>query len=129
MRDCPGRKLRPDETSVPRRGRYDSTLLAVKKMKLFARLEANRLARGNADLGAGTRVASDAGLARTNVEDAKTTQLDPLTLSERALQRLKDGIHSCLRFVALQASALNHLVNDVLFYQDVPPSGAVSVSA
>jgi hypothetical protein len=102
--------------------------LNVEQMKLFAGFEADRFAGSDADLGAGAGVASDAGFARADVKDAKAAQLDALTFGEGALEGLEYGIDRGLGFVALQAGALNHLVNNVLFYQGFPPSGEVSRS-
>lgn len=96
-------------------------------MELFPGLETNCFTRGDADFGACPRVTADACLARTNIEDPEAPQLDPLTFSERTLERLEDGVDSSLSLVALQTGAFNHLVNDVLFYQGFPPSGEVSV--
>jgi hypothetical protein len=97
-------------------------------VKLFAGLEANGFAGSDADFGAGAGVSSDPCLAGTDIEDAKSAQFDTLAFGERALESLKYGIDSSLGLIALQAGALNHLVNDVLFYQGFPPSGEVSVS-
>jgi hypothetical protein len=102
--------------------------LTVEQVKLFTGLEADRLTGGDTDFSAGAGVATNAGLARADVEDAKTTQLYPLTFSESAFERLKDGVDSRFGFISLQAGAFDHLVNDVLFYQGFPPSGEISVS-
>jgi hypothetical protein len=97
-------------------------------VKFLAGLEANGLAGGDADLGSGAGIAADTGLPGTDIEDAKAAQFDALALGERALEGFEYGIDSSLGLIALQAGALNHLVNDVLFYQGFPPSGEVSVS-
>ena len=97
-------------------------------MQLFSRLKSNRLAGSDADFGSGAGIPADASFARTNIEDTEPAQFDPLAFGEGALQALEYRIDSRLGLVALQASAFNHLVNDVLFYQGFPPSGEVSVS-
>jgi hypothetical protein len=97
-------------------------------MELLAGLEAHGFAGSDADFGAGARIAPDARFAGADIEDAKAAQLDALAFGERALEGLEYCIDSRLGFVALQPGAFNHLVNDVLFYQGVPPSGEVSVS-
>jgi len=101
-------------------------LLPIQQMQFFARFEANRLAGCDADLGARPRIAPDAGLARPDVEYAEPAQLDALALGERPLESLEHRVHSRFRLVTLQAGALNHLMNNVLFYQGVPPRGALS---
>lgn len=92
-------------------------------MEFFTGLEADRLAWGDTDFGAGAGIATDPGLPGADVEDAEAAQFDPLPVGERFFERLEDRVHSRLGLVALQSRALNHLVNNVLFYQDFPPSG------
>jgi hypothetical protein len=101
--------------------------LVIEQVKLFAWLEAHRFAGRDADFRAGAGVAPDAGLARADVEDTEAAQFDALTFGESALESLEYGIDSSLGLIPLQAGALNHLVNDVLFYQGFPPSGELSV--
>jgi hypothetical protein len=103
-------------------------LLSVEEVKFFARFEANRLARGDADFSSGPGIAADTGFARADVEDTKAAQLDPLAFGKGTLEGLEYRIDSGLGLIALQAGAFNHLVNNVLFYQGFPPSGEVSVS-
>jgi len=100
----------------------------VEEVEFFAGLEADGFAGSDADFGPGAGVAADAGLAGTDVEDAKAAELDALAFGEGALEALEDGIHSGFGLVALQAGALNHLVNDVLFDQGLLRSGAGSDS-
>jgi hypothetical protein len=97
--------------------------LLIQDVKFFAGFEANRFSGSDADLGAGTGIPPDTGFAGTDVEHAETSQFNPLSLRQRLLEALEDRVHRGFRFVALEARALNHLVNDVLFYQDFLPSG------
>lgn len=123
------RQQQPDRSSVLTilRGKVDfrgpKRLLLIEDVEFFARLEANGFSRSDADLGSGARVASNAGFAGANIENAEAPQLDPLSLGQRPFEGLENGIDGSLGFVALEACALNHLVDDVLFYQAVPPSG------
>ena len=57
-----------------------ATLLQL--LKLFARLETNGFAGRNRHLRAGARIAADARLSRTHVEDPKTAQFDSLALGK-----------------------------------------------
>ena len=59
--------------------------LRIQQVKFLARLEANSLARSDGDFRTGSRVAADSRLARADIEDAKTPQLDPVARSERFL--------------------------------------------
>jgi hypothetical protein len=126
------REVTPDGNSVSGRARYGSTLLwfdlfRVEKMEFLARLEADGFAGCNADFSPSARITADAGFAGTNVKDAESAELDALAFGESALESLEYGVDSRFGFVALQPGALNHLVNDVLFYQGFPPAGEVSV--
>jgi hypothetical protein len=98
-------------------------------MQLFTGLEAHRLARSNAHFRPGPGVPPDPRFPGTNIKDAEPAQLNPLPFRERAFQGLEHRIDCSLSLVPLQAGALNHLVNDVLFYQGFPPSGQVFVSS
>jgi len=69
-------------------------------MQFFAWLEADGFTGSNAYLRAGTRVAAYAGFTRLHIEDSKTTELDPITCSERVLHGFKDRVHSRFCFDA-----------------------------
>jgi hypothetical protein len=86
-------------------------------MQLLARLEAHRLAGSDADLGSGSRIASDAGLSRPHAEHAKPAQFDPLARSQRLLQSLKNRVYGGLCLGARQTRTFDHLMDDVLFDQ------------
>jgi hypothetical protein len=101
--------------------------LVIEQVKLFARLKAHRFAGCDTNFSAGAGVAPNAGLARADIKDSESAQFDALTFGESALQSLEHGVDSSLGLIPLQAGALNHLVNDVLFYQGFPPSGELSV--
>src|SRR3984885_5001028 len=59
--------------------------LRIQQVKFLARLEANSLARSDGDFRTSPWVAADSRLARADIEDAKTPQLDPVARSERFL--------------------------------------------
>ena len=86
-------------------------------MELFAGLEANSFARGDADLSARTGIAANAGLAGPNAEYAEAAKFNPLARCQRLFQALEDCIYRCFCLRARQAGALNHLMNDVLLDQ------------
>jgi len=79
-------------------------------LELFAGLKSHGLARRNADLFAGARVAADAGLAGLDAEDTKFAQFDALAAAERALQRLEDGLHGLFCFRAANVRFRDHRV-------------------
>jgi hypothetical protein len=90
---------------------------ALERVQLLARLEANGLSGGNADLSPGAGVAADAGFARADTENAESAQLNALAGCESLLKTLEDRIHGCFGLGARQAGALNHVMNDVLLNQ------------
>lgn len=94
--------------------------LSVQQMQFLARLEADRLAGSDGDLGPGPGIAADAGLARTYVENAKPPQLDPVSRRERLLEAFKNGVYRCFRLIPRQPRFVDDMVNDVLFYQCAP---------
>ncbi len=89
-------------------------------MQFFAGFEPNRLARRDINHRSGPRIASDTSLAGPHIEDAKASQLNAVTTSQRLLQALKHRVYSCFRLVARQAGAFNDVMNNVLFYQRLP---------
>src|SRR5690349_15118232 len=71
--------------------------LLVDRLQLLARFEAYGLARRNADLSAGARVAPDARLPRPHVEYAEAAQFNALALGQRLLHALKHRLHGRFR--------------------------------
>src|SRR5579859_237563 len=87
--------------------------LLVDRLQLLAGFEAYGLARRNADLSAGARVASDARLPRPDVEHAKAAQFNALTLRQRLLHALKHRFHGRFGFGLGDAGLVDHFVNDI----------------
>lgn len=100
--------------------------MVIEQVQFFSGLEANGFSRSDTDFGASAGIAADAGFPGPHVEDAKAAELDALAFSQSVLQRFEDGIDGSLGLVALEAGTLNHLVNNVLFYQGVLPSDGCS---
>jgi hypothetical protein len=97
-------------------------------VEFLPRLETNGFSGSDADLRAGAGIASDTGLSRTYIENAEPAQLNALALGKGPLEGFEYGVDGSLRLIALKAGALNHLVNDVLFYQGFLRSGERSDS-
>jgi hypothetical protein len=104
-----------------------SFLLLIDELKVFAGLEADGLAGGDAHLGTGARVAADAGLSRLYGEHAKAAQLDAVTVGERGLHGLEDGIDGRLSLDAWKPCAFNDPLNEILLDQWRTPSLAWSL--
>jgi hypothetical protein len=67
-------------------------------VKFLAWLETHGFPRGDADFRAGSGIAANAGLARTNAEDAESAQLDSVTGGQRLFKTLKYGVYGRFRF-------------------------------
>ena len=86
-------------------------------MQFLARLEADRLARRNADFSAGTRVAANAGFAGAYAEYAKPAQFNALTGSKGLFKAFEYRVYSGFRLGAGKSRALDYVMHDVLFNQ------------
>ena len=93
----------------------------IQGVKLFARLEANGLARRDADFRSGPGVAANARLAGPDAEDAEAAQFNAVAGCQSLFEALKDGVHGGFRFGAGQPGALNDVMNDILLDQCVYP--------
>jgi hypothetical protein len=93
----------------------------VHQVQLFARLEANRLARSNADFRAGPGITPDAGLPRLNCEYAKPAQFDPVAGNQRLLHAVEDRVHRVFRLGPRKSGPLHDPLDKVLFNQVGPP--------
>lgn len=100
---------------------------SVEGVQLFAGLEADGFAGGDADLSAGARVAADAGFAGADAEDAESAQLNALARCKSLLKSLEDGVHGSLSLGARQTRPLNHMMNNILFNQGSHLAGATRI--
>jgi len=102
--------------SVVRDGRRIFFNKPLKRLQLFAGLEADGFSGLDIHLLAGTRIAADAGFARLHVEDAEAAQLDAFTAPEGILQRFENGFDGLLGFAARNICTLHNCVHDIKFY-------------
>jgi hypothetical protein len=86
---------------------------SVDRLQLFPGFEANGLSGRNGNFGAGARIASDAGLARAYVEDAKAPQLNAIALGERFFHALENSFDGELGFGLGDAGFIDDFVNDI----------------
>jgi hypothetical protein len=82
-------------------------------LELFARFEADGFAGRDADFFAGARVATDAGFARLDAEDAEAAELDSLAATESLFQGIENGFDGLLGFGAADESFGNNRIHDV----------------
>jgi hypothetical protein len=101
-------------------------LAGFQGMKLFARLEADGLAWGDADLSAGSGIATNSSFTRTDAENAKSAQFDALAGGQGLLEALEYGIHRSLCLGARETGALDYMMDDVLFNQRGNLAGATA---
>jgi hypothetical protein len=88
-------------------------------MQLFTGLEAYGFSGGDADFGSGSRIAADAGFASPNAEDSETTEFNALARCQCFLESFKHSVDCRFGLGSGQACALDHMVHDVLFNQNV----------
>jgi hypothetical protein len=86
---------------------------ALEALEFFAGLEADGFAGRNIDFFAGAGIAADAGLARLDAEDAKTTELDALAAAEGLLERFENGFDGLLSLGAADVRRGDDGVYDV----------------
>jgi hypothetical protein len=96
-------------------------LRAVQQVEVFAGLEADGLARGDADLGTGAWVPTDPCLARLYCEHAKAAQLDTVAADQSLLHAVEDGIDGILGLGAWESSPFYDSLYKVLLNQVVKP--------
>jgi hypothetical protein len=94
----------------------------IQGVKFLAWLETNGFPRGDADFGARSGIAADAGLARPDAEDAEPAQLDSVTGGQRLFETLKYSVYGRFRFGPRQASPLDNVVHYILLDQCPCPS-------
>src|SRR5678815_3873324 len=88
-------------------------LVLVDRLQLFPRLEAHGFARRNGNFGARPRISSNASLAWTHIEHAKSAQLNPIALRQRTLHALENRFNGEFRLGLRDASFIDHFVNDI----------------
>src|SRR3954453_12885401 len=79
-------------------------------LQVFARFEADRASRRNADFLAGPWVAADAALARLDLEDAEAAQLDALAPLHGGPHRVEHPIAAHLSFPLGKVGNFRHLM-------------------
>ncbi len=69
----------------------------VEDVEVFAGLEAYGFSWGDADFSPGARVASNAGFAGLDGEDAEAAELDAVSFDEALLHGFEDGVYGGFR--------------------------------
>jgi hypothetical protein len=87
-------------------------------LEFLAWLESNSLAGRNRNLGARAGVPANAGLARADIEDAKTAKLNAFPAAEGSLHALEHGFDRHLGFRFRDTGAIDNFVDDIGFYQE-----------
>jgi hypothetical protein len=97
-------------------------------MKFLPWLKADRFSRSDTYLGAGARIAANAGFACADAENAKSAQFDALTGGQGLLEAFENGIHRSLCLGARKAGALDNMMDDVLLNQRGNLAGATGLT-
>lgn len=85
----------------------------VQSLQFLAGFEANCFAGRDRHFGACSRIASDSGFARSNVEDAKSSKLDAVPLPQGFLHGFKDSFNRHLRFRFGDTGPVYDFIDDV----------------
>src|SRR5580698_7361705 len=91
-------------------------------MELFAWLEADGLAGGDGDFGAGSGIAADACFSWFHGKDAEAAQLDAIACDQCLLHALEDSVYRSLCFRPWQSGTLNNPLYKILLNHSGPPS-------
>jgi len=97
---------------------------SINRLQFFARFKPDRFAGGDRNLCSGSRIAADAGLSRSHVEHAKSSQLNTIAASQGLLHALEHGLDSHLGFGLGNAGFCHHFVNDIELNHERPPDAA-----
>jgi hypothetical protein len=89
----------------------------IEGVQLFAGLEANGFAGGDADLGAGAGITADAGFTGANAEDTESAEFDAVTGGKSGFETFKDGIDGSLGLGSRQACPFYHVMDNILLDQ------------
>src|SRR6266404_2577247 len=105
-----------------------SNSMLLDRLQFLAGLEANSLAGRDADFGARARIASDAGLARADVEHTKAAKLNAVAAFEGLLHAGKDRLNSHFSLGFRDPSLFHHVVDDIqLDQRSRPPPVAIFI--
>src|SRR5579872_2645421 len=86
---------------------------SVDGLQLLAGLEAHRFTWRNGNLGAGAWVPSDTGLARSDIEHTKASQLNTIALSKRPLHAAEHCLHGQFGLGFSDSCLVDHFVDDI----------------
>src|SRR5579863_9000552 len=85
----------------------------LQRLQFLARLEADGLPWRDRHFGTSARVAANARLARTHIEDSKATQLDPLPLGQCAFHTFENGFDGHFGLGLGDTSAIHNFIDNV----------------
>jgi flavin reductase (DIM6/NTAB) family NADH-FMN oxidoreductase RutF len=86
-------------------------------LELFTGFETDGFAGRNRYFCASSGVASDTGFARFHIEDAETAKFNAVSVLERFLHVLENGLDGHLRFCLRNSGFPDHFVDDIEFDQ------------
>ena len=92
----------------------------MQRLEFLAWFKPYRFAGRDGNLGAGSRVAADAGFSGLDGEDAKTAKFNAVTLFECALHFPEDSFHGHFGLRFGDSCLVDNFVYDIEFDQGVP---------
>src|SRR6185312_8628111 len=106
-----------------------SATALVKRLQLFARLKANRLARRDCYFSSCPWIAPDTGFSRTHVENAEPPQFNAIPFAQGLLHGLEHRLDSHFGFCFCDTGPVNNFVDDVQLNQAASDAWLRSVTA
>jgi len=91
----------------------DQTLRLLQRLQFLPGFKSNRLTGRDCYLGSSSRISSDPSLARPNVKNSKTTQFNPVSLTQRLFHRFKNRFDSHLGLRLGYPCSVNDLIDDI----------------
>jgi len=89
--------------------------IRLQRLQFLARLESNGFSGRNANLLAGARIASDAGLSRAHIEHTEAAQLDSFAFAERFLHGIENSFDGLLGLGSAHAGLVHNGIHDIKF--------------
>jgi len=93
----------------------------VQQVQLLAWLEADGFSWRDADLGAGSGIAPDAGLAGFDGENAEAAEFDSVAGYQRLFHALEDGIHGSFCLGPRKPGTFDDALDEILLDQERVP--------
>jgi hypothetical protein len=92
----------------------------LQRLQFFARLKADGFPGWDSHHRASARIAADSGFPGADVENAKASKFDSITIGERLFHGLKHSLNRHFGFGLGNAGSIDYFINNVEFDQESP---------